>query len=29
MKLKQENRIKRIGSPTYGGYWLINEKENQ
>ena len=29
LKLKQDNRIKRIGSPTFGGYWLIIEKENQ
>ncbi len=29
LKLKQDNRIKRIGSPTFGGYWFIIEKENQ
>ena len=26
LKLKQDNRIKRIGSPTFGGYWQIIEK---
>ena len=25
LKLKQDNRIKRIGSPTFGGYWQIIE----
>lgn len=25
LKLKQDNRIKRIDSPTFGGYWPIIE----